>query len=143
MSQLSADKPRNYESNVEPLFNDHPVQGSAAIYEGSAVGLDPAQNRRAKQLADGFVFVGFADRRADNTLGANSAINVRVRSRGVIELPVTGAAQNRVGDTVWASDGDTFSMGDTGTDVPIGKLHRFLSTSKSYVIFEAEPDRSI
>lgn len=143
MAQLTADKSRRYESNLDPLFNDLPVKASTTIYEGSAVGAHNADAKRARQLVANDQFLGFADALANNAAGAADAIKVRLRSRGLIQLVVEGVTGNAdLGATVYASDGDTFTLTSTGNS-PVGKIHRHVSGTTVIVFFEAAAARSI
>lgn len=137
MATLAADSPRDYELGD---FNELPVVASDIIYEGAAVG-DSSGNARPLVAAD--PFQGFADRKADNSTGAAGDINVRVRQKGFIPLPVvgvTGIADE--GSTVYASDDDTFTLTATANST-VGKVARFISGTTVLVYFEAAALRSI
>lgn len=144
MTTLAANKPRTYELNEDELFNDIPVIADDIIYDGAAVGNDT--NGRARPFADGDAFMGFAVRKADNAGGAAGAINVRVAQRGSIKLVVAGVDNvNDVDKTVYATDDDTFSLTDSGSDTPIGKVRRVVDTTNNIAIvrFEAKSTQSL
>ena len=76
-------------------------------------------------------FAGFAMTKADYSKGAR---HVQVRAQGIVKLTVGDAAALDVGDSVYASDNQTFSAfadsnGDgSGTDhLLIGRVHRIES----------------
>lgn len=135
MSTLAVDKVRAYEFSGEDLYNDLPVIAADIIYEGAAVGDNASGYFRP--LVAGDPFGGFASARADNAGGAAGAINVRVRAKGLAQLPVTGVSGvGQVGDAVYASDDDTFTT-TSGGNSAIGKVHRFVSSGIAIVYFEA------
>lgn len=138
MATLAADKARTYElGDVQAL----PMIASDIIYEGAAVG-DNASGL-ARPLVAGDPFLGFAEAKADNSAGAASALNVRVRVRGQIVLSVTGVTSTAdVGETVYASDDDTFTL-TVGSNTAIGKVARWVSGTTCVVAFEALPHRSL
>lgn len=138
MTTLAVDKARAFElGDVQEL----PVIAADIIYEGSAVG-DNASGY-ARPLVAGDPFFGFAEQRADNAAGAAGAVNVRVRTRGQVVLSVTGAAgPGDVGETVYASDDDTFTL-TAGSNTAIGKVSRHISGTTVVVAFEALAHRSI
>jgi hypothetical protein len=93
----------------------------------------------------GDTFAGFCDEICDNSAGAAAAKDIKVRQSGYIWLTVTNVDNiNDVGDTVYASDDDTFTTASTGNS-SIGKLIRYDSTRthKALVYFEAAYRRSI
>lgn len=138
MTTLPANKPRTYEGAPERIENDaHPVAASIIIYEGAAVGLTVAAGV-ARPLNGGAVdvFAGFAQKKADNTGGAAGAQRVSVCSLGYVELLVAAVAQTDMGKQVYATDDDTFNLVATGA-VYIGRVHRFVSSGKCVVAFNA------
>lgn len=138
MTTLAANKPRAYELGE---FNELPMIGADIIYEGAAVGDNGAG--LARPLVAGDPFLGFAQRKADNSSGAASAVKVMVRSKGLIELPVTNVASaDDVGVTVYAADDDTFTT-TAGSNTAIGKVFRWVSGTTCVVAYEAITVRSI
>jgi hypothetical protein len=138
MTTLATNKPRAYELGE---FNELPMIANDIIYEGAAVGDNGSGLARPLVAAD--PFMGFAQRKADNTGGAASAVKVMVRPKGLIEIPVTGAASaDDQGVTVYASDDDTFTL-TAGSNTAIGKVHRWVSGTTCVVYFEAVSQRSI
>jgi len=138
MTTLAVNKPR-----VWPLadINDLPMIAADIIYEGAAVGDNASGLARPLVAAD--PFLGFAQSQADNSLGAASAINVRVKSRGYIEIPVVGAASAAdQGEIVYASDDDTFTLTSTSNSA-VGKVVRWVTGTTCVVYFEAVALRSI
>lgn len=134
MTTLAADKARKFALGE---IEEYPVVAADIIYEGAAVGEDT--NGNARPLVAGDVFLGFADKKVDNSAGAAGALTVRVKTRGRIELPVTGAvlaSNDRA--AVYASDDDTFTQ-TAGANSKIGYISRFVSTGVAVVEFDAFP----
>jgi hypothetical protein len=138
MTTLAADKSRAYElGDIQEL----PVVATDIIYEGAAVGDNASGYARPLVAAD--PFLGFAESKVDNSAGAAGDKNVRVRVRGQIVLSVTGVTGvGDVGETVYASDDDTFTLTST-SNTAIGKVARYISGTAVVVAFEALPHRSI
>lgn len=132
MTTLAVDKPRAYGLGN---MNDVPVIASDIIYEGAAVGLVAASGH-ARPLVGGDVFAGFALAKADNALGAAADIDVHLQAKGLIQLPVTGAAITDVGQPVYAQDDDTFSFNPVAGSF-VGFVKRYVSSGVAIVEFDA------
>ena len=132
MTTLAADKNRKF---VVADLEDYPVIAADIIYKGAAVGENASGY--ARPLQGGDVFLGFAVEQADNSAGAAGAINVKVRTKGVAELPVASLAitdNDRV--AVYASDDDTFTKVSTDNSL-IGYVRKFISTGVGLVEYDA------
>lgn len=141
MATAAADIQRSYESGADPVFNDLPAVASDIIYEGSAVGDNASGAARPLVAAD--PFMGFAYKRCDNSGGAAGAKNVRVRSKGIVQLAVTGVTGvGDHGETVYASEDTTFTLTST-SNTAIGKVHRWISSTSCMVAFEGVSLRSL
>jgi hypothetical protein len=135
MATLAADVKRDYVLNSPEGRTSHPMIASDIIYEGAAVG-DNASGL-ARPLVAGDPFFGFAMRRADNSTGAASALNVAVRSEGAVVLTVVGAASAAdVSSIVYCDDDDTFTLTSGGTIM--GKVQRWVSGTTCIVDFSAK-----
>lgn len=132
MTTLAADTPRDFEIGDR---NEFPVIADDIIYEGAAVGLVTASGH-AQPLTSADRFVGFAEKKADNTSGDAAAINVRVIKSGAAKLAVTGAVITDVGQPVYATDDNAFSFIKT-SGVFIGFMRRFVSAGYAIVEFNA------
>lgn len=144
MATLAVDKPRAYEmTGAHPDYNEIPVIAADIIYNGAAVGQS-ASLGHARPLVAADTFLGFCIEQCDNSAGAAAAKLVKVYDSGVAWLTVTnGDNVDDLGDTVYASDDDTFTMAATGNSA-IGKLKRYDSnTGKCLVYFESVMKRSI
>lgn len=131
MTTLAAQSLRNYEQGDGNMI---PVIASDIIYEGAAVGVVAASGH-ARPLVGGDRFVGFADREADNSAGAAAAIYVETKTRGQIQLSVSGAVITDVGQPVYATDDDTFVFNPVGGSF-IGFVKRFVSSGVVVVEFD-------
>jgi len=137
MTTLAQNEPRAYEDGI---FNDLPVITNDIIYEGAAVGKSSGY---ARPLVAGDDFMGFADRKVDNTGGSNGDKRVKVRQEGDIEIAVTGVTGvTNEGATVYASDDATYTLSSTGNSA-IGKITRHVSGTTCIVHFQAKSRRSI
>ncbi len=136
MTTLAADNARDYEIGER---NEFPVIASDIIYEGAAVGLVNASGH-ARPLTSADKFVGFAEKKADNSSGAAAAVNVRTIKKGAVKLAVTGAVITDVGLPVYASDDNAFSFIKT-SGVFIGFFRRY--TASGYGIVEFDVDNFI
>lgn len=132
MTTLAAEKPREYGTADH---DDYPVVAADIIYKGAAVGENGSGYSRP--LVAGDPFQGFAEYSADNSAGAAGDVRVRVRTAGVIRLPISGVAitaNDR--PAVYASDDDTFTL-TASTNSLIGYVRRWESTGYALVEFNA------
>lgn len=144
MATLAKDKPRAYElTGGHPDYNEVPAIAADIIYNGAAVG-ESSSTGTGRPLVAGDNFMGFCVEQCDNSAGAAGDKLIKVLTKGVAWLTVTnGDNINDWGDTVYASDDDTFTMASTSNSA-IGKLKRYDSASgKCLVYFEATASRSI
>jgi hypothetical protein len=117
-------------------YNELPVKASTKIFEGSAVGLVSGY---ARNLVAGDQFVGFAEKQADNSSGADAAIDVRLMAEGKVEKALSSVAVTDVGAPVFASADDTFTLTATGNSL-VGVVHRKSATDLAIIKFNALAD---
>jgi len=132
MTTLAANSPRDFEIGDR---NEFPVIAAEIIYEGAAVGLVLASGH-AQPLTSADKFVGFAEKKADNSSGAAAAINVRTIKKGAVKLAISGAVITDINLPVYAQDDNTFSFVKT-SGVFIGFSRRFVSSGYMIVEFDA------
>lgn len=134
MAQLSATSNVTRDYEVPAEYQDVPVLDNVVIYRASAVGLYAGY---ARQLVAGDPFLGFAEKKADNTITghANGFIFCRVRRHGWVKLAVASAAATDLGKPVFASDGNTFVLTE-GSNSFIGYIERFISSGIAIVRFK-------
>lgn len=133
MTTLAANAVRRFElGDIE----EYPVIASDIIYEGAAVGENASGYSRPLQAGD--PFQGFAERKAENATAVAGAVNVRVKTRGKVQLSVAGASAVTANDrpAVYASDDDTFTL-TASTNSPIGFVSRWISGTICIVEFDA------
>lgn len=141
MTTLAADSKRIFEQVGYEAFQDIPCVATDIIYEGAACG--DVSGTCGLISADTYVFLGFAARQADNSAGAASAITVRLQTKGQVQLAVTGVTStDDVGQTVYATDDDTFTLTSTSATT-IGKVARWVSGTTCVVAFEGSFERSL
>ena len=110
MSALAAD--RNT-LQKERVLRSIPVKASQLIYAGAIVCVNSSGLATKGATATGLTAVGVAEKRADNSAGADSAINVRVR-RGVFcfdnSTSSDAIAEKDIGATVYIVDDHTVAL---------------------------------
>jgi len=139
---LSADTPRSYMDNVDPVFASMPCTSNVTIYEGSAVAESTTAGTVKALAASDTVFWGFAHQQVVNpSSGTKRCI---VRQQGIVRLTVAGAsAVTDNGVAVYASDDGTFTLTSTTTYVQIGKVQNWITSTTCDVFFQAGVLRSI
>lgn len=133
MTTLAVNNPRTFALGE---LSEFPVIASDIIYDGAAVGLVDGTGH-ARPLTSADRFVGFAIEKADNSLGAAAAINIKVRIKGQAQLSVAGAVITDIGQPVYASDDDTFTF-NPASGAFIGRVRRFVSSGVVIVEFGQE-----
>lgn len=131
MTALSADAQR---ASREPGIRAYPVEAGEVIYKGAIVALDadgfliPATNTAGLQV------VGVAEEKADNTGGADGAIDVKVRSDRAFKFTATSITQAMLGDMMYVVDDNTVDdVAGASNAIPVGRLVEFVSTTEGWV----------
>lgn len=133
MVTLVADKPRDYSQGG---IEEYPIIAAQTIFEGCAVGVNPATGF-ARKLVALDAFAGFAYETADNAAGSAGDKTVRVKSKGKVTLSIAGLTiTSNAHPPVYASDDDTFTLTSTG-NTKIGWVSRWVSTGVAVVEFDA------
>lgn len=139
MATLAADSLRRIDSDWQDVAEIIPIANDI-IYNGAAVGDNGSG--AARPLVAGDPFMGFARNHMDNAGGLGDTI-CRVTTKGHALLTVVGAAGvGDVGETVYASDDDTFTLTSTN-NTAIGKVARWVTSTTCWVKFEAVWERSL
>lgn len=133
MTTLAKDTPRDL---VVGQRAEYPMIASDIIYQGAAVGLVTGTGH-AQPLTDDDRFVGFAEATADNSDGGAAGLNVRVIRSGSAVLTVTGVVITDVGQPVYATDDNAFTMVPTAAQF-IGFVRRFVGTNTAEVAFDVD-----
>lgn len=131
MTTLAADTPRVYE-----LGDINELVAASAIKEGAFVCAVKANGTAAVGTVaiSTHAFAGIAER------GCDSGENVRLKTRGKVVMPVTGASAASVGAIVYMSDDDTLTL-TASTNVPVGYVSRHISSTTCLVEFSATAER--
>ncbi len=138
MTTLAKDSIRDYEIGD---LNDLPVIAADILYEGSALGDNGSGYIRPLVAED--PFVGFCARKIDNSDGIAGAEKVNLREKGKAVLTVVGVTGvGDVGETVYATDDNTFTLNSSGAS-SIGRITRWISSTKCVVYFEGVQLRSL
>lgn len=104
-----------------------PVAAATILYAGGIVAVGAAGFAVKGATATGLKAVGVAEERADNSTGANGAINVSVRKDGVFLFANSAAADQitraDIGATCYIVDDQTVAKTDgTGTRSAAGQV---------------------
>lgn len=117
----------------DPNLISIPVEEAVHIYAGALVCTNSAGYAVPANDTAGYVFQGFAVKEADNTSGADGAINVLVQRVGILPLAITGATQATVGKMVYLTDDATVSVTKQTVPIPIGKVVKYVSATEVHV----------
>lgn len=115
--------------------NEIGVLAATKLFEGAALTLDPTGF--AHSLTTVEQWLGFAESKADNSAGLDGAIKVRVLARGRVKLAVGSLVITDVGQPVYASDDNTFTL-TQGVNTYIGRVTRFIAAGIGVVAFDLE-----
>jgi len=111
----------------------YPVAASTRIYEGTLVFIN-ASGYADDDTATGVNgFIGIAVAEADNSSGSAGDKSVEVYTEGDFELTGTGFAQTDVGMPIYADDNYACVLSLGSTSVRIGKIVRYVSSTKHVV----------
>lgn len=124
--------------------NSYVVKNLQKIYHGALVGIEPGQGMLqnwTSASATVLRFLGVAMPKANsvtgNVLGITTEAQVEcpVNESGIVleDVTVAGATQDDVGDPVYATDENTFTMSATSNVGAVGRLVRFTSAGKGDV----------
>lgn len=111
----------------------YPVEESTRIYQGTLVYVNAAGYACDVTATGVNAFVGIAVAEADNTDGADGAIEVEVYTEGDFELTGTFNSITDVGMPAYGDDNYDVVLALGSTSVRIGRVVRFVSTTKSII----------
>ncbi|TIW26162.1 MAG: hypothetical protein E5V63_14800 [Mesorhizobium sp.] len=108
-------------------ISEIPVKGATKIFAGALVAVDANGYAVPMSTATTLVGVGRAEKDADNSAGADGAINVRV-GRGVFQYGNSAAAdaitRSNIGSSCYGVDDQTVAKTNgTNTRSVAGKIH--------------------
>ena len=114
----------------------YPVAASTNIYEGTLVFIN-ASGYADDDTATGVNgFAGIAVAQADNSSGSAGNKWVEVYTEGDFELTGSGFAQTDVGMPIYADDNYACVLSLGSTSVRIGKIVRYVSSTKHIVAIQ-------
>ncbi|MCE2914198.1 MAG: hypothetical protein LW768_01425 [Rubrivivax sp.] len=128
---LTSNKSRSY-TDVRHR-NSLQLASGTTVFQGAAVGID-ASTGRARPVVAGDLFAGFAEAGATSTRDVTGATptSVALLTHGQAQLPVATVNAINVGDSVFASDDDTFAL--TGSTL-VGEIVRVPAAGQAVVAF--------
>lgn len=113
---------------------NYPVAATEVIYQGTMVCLNAAGYALMAQDAANLVLVGIAERKIDNSAGANGAKDVPVQpitALRYVELDAVTPLPAWVGDVAYFTDDHTVSNADPGNTVIAGRIEKIVKTGAS------------
>jgi hypothetical protein len=114
----------------------YPVEESTRIYQGTLVYLNAAGYACDVTATGVNAFVGIAVAEADNTSGADGAIEVEVYTEGDFELTGTFNSITDAGMPAYGDDNYAVVVALGATSVRIGRVVRFVSTTKAIIAIQ-------
>lgn len=121
----------------EGCIRSFPVAASTKIYQGTLVFLTAAGYADDDTATGVNGFLGIAKEYVDNSSGSAGDLSVEVYAEGDFELVGAGTyTQANVGDIVYAEDNFTIGVAISSASVPIGKVVRFVTSTKLIVEIE-------
>lgn len=135
MTALAADKKLEYTEGVElPV----PVDDGDKIYAGAFVCVNAAGYAVPGSDTAGLIFVGVAMEQKDNTLGADGALSVNCRRRGLVKAIMgTAITQANVGDNVFLVDDQTVDLSANVTNhISCGIIAGYIDSTHAWIDIE-------
>lgn len=111
----------------------YPVEESTRIYQGTLVYVNAAGYACDVTATGVNAFVGIAVAEADNTDGADGAIEVEVYTEGDFELTGTFNSITDVGMPAYGDDNYAVVVALGSTSVRIGRVVRYVSATKAII----------
>ena len=134
MTALTEDKQIELQDGVE---KDFPVAASQKIFGGALVAVNADGYALEGSDTAGLIFQGVAMGQADNSFGANGAISVVVRRKGLVKCVIAAITQANVGDKVYLVDDQTVGLAATTTnDILCGKIAGYVDATHCWVDIE-------
>lgn len=115
----------------------YPVQASAHLYEGTFVFTDAYGYADDDIDSDANKFGGIAIQEADNSSGADGAIEVECWRTGIFEWTHSGLTQADINKKVYASDNNTITL-TSSSNVLIGEIVRYVSSTKVLIAIDVD-----
>lgn len=127
----AATKDRNTDRK-DPGYKAYPVLAATKIYKGTLVAIDNAGYGKPAADAANLRVVGVADHQADNSAGANGALNIIVRE-GVYRMAASSITQAMVGKMMYVVDDQTFDDAIGTNGIKAGRLVEYISATEGWI----------
>lgn len=130
----AATEDRNTERK-DGIVVPYSVVTNDCIYAGTLVSVNAEGYAVPGADTLGQIFQGVAEARADNTGGANGAIKVRVRRKGLFKFTLgTAITIANVGDAVCLVDDQTVDLAaNTTNDIACGTIREYIDTTHAWI----------
>lgn len=128
---------RNYDQGD---LASYPIAASEIIYKGRpvwatiAAGYAKGGATTPAEATD--AFLGFALETVDNSAGSAGDKNVKVRTRGRVQVAIASAAITDIGKGVYITDDSTFTL-TASTNLQVGVVAEFIETGQVMMKFDA------
>jgi hypothetical protein len=131
---LTQDKKSEYKDGVEGSYS---VNGGSKIFAGALVAFDTNGDIVPGADTAGLVFAGVSLEYVDNTGGADGALNVLVRRKGVYRMKGASFTKATVGNKVFLVDDQTVALAAGATnDIWCGVIAEYISATEAWVNIE-------
>ncbi len=131
MTALNTDTNRIYEMPDDS--NAVALAAGERIYQGALLGIKAGGYAGA--LHGGDKAMGFAKDNIDNSDGSDGDKIAEIKAKGKVSLFISGLTIADVGNKVYASDDNTFTLTATGASF-LGKVVRFEKADYAIVAFD-------
>lgn len=136
MTALKSGTLRIFENQEDS--NSIPIAANITVYQGALVGKTSEGYGRPLQTGD--TIMGFAKDTVDNTDGDDGAKVIDLKARGKVVLTIPDISQANLGNSVYASDDNTFTLTDSTAEQSansfIGKIVRIEKQDCAVVVFD-------
>jgi hypothetical protein len=123
-----------YSKNIVGDEIEIPVKAGQHIYAGGMVCVAPANGYAyAATTTASRIFMGVAVEEADNTLGNDGDITVKVKRKGVFLFDASSITQAMVGTLMYVVDDCTFDDSTGAGTVECGILVKFVSVTSGWI----------
>jgi hypothetical protein len=118
----------------EGIMLEIPVYQVAKIYAGSMVCVNSFGYAVPAADVSGYRFVGVAVKQADNSSGLSGAINVLVQTEGLFDFGASSISQSNLMFDMYVVDDQTFAASNSGNGVKCGKLLKYVSPTRGWLM---------
>lgn len=130
MSALTQDRET---ARKDFLLKSVPVAASTVIYKGSLVAINSSGYAVPAADSASLRVIGVAYEKADNSAGANAAIDVRVQTAGIYKFAASSITQAMVGKIMYVVDDQTVDDAVGTNGIKAGRLVEFVATTEGWI----------